>query len=317
MTFAAFCYAAVLLSLPLPMQFTAAAPQELSLRRSTIAPRGTGEPFEMLTGQIFNGDIFPVQSRQCRIGLYHRTEINWYDFVQEEMRVQWEGFGARGRNSFSENEDRASVEADQNNIDCHNISEFYDAFDYARITGIRVLGYCYCRFWYEKDCKDGANIGVIRGQVPLDAYGDGKLLSIGCTKTTGWDLVLGCSLWLSNGASRDEKYKTIDGDDNDGYYSVRLNEGDIDQWTGNSLCYLVAEGKGTIMRDWKIDSCTCSFYTDEHCESSALIVDGNSGSVERQGWEGSGGQKIRSVRCHPPYGPPYPEVQGLIAVDEG
>ncbi|KAF3202251.1 hypothetical protein TWF106_002462 [Orbilia oligospora] len=340
----------IFLMIFLQPELSAAASGEQALKLSEI--------LSLPEESLFSGNISPVNSHLCRIGLYHLgiLPLAWYD--QDYEKTIKIGYGTEaypfgqtykeaknvpeGKHKNGTKVEPAGeswvfqtenhVEFNETEAQCTQIARDLDWYwNIVSIDTMRLGGYCACMFWDKVDCSgnsfqqfpamgrkgDGNGIiksdfGVLEGvkTISTAAIKSGK-----CVPWAPWrkdiadsssSFVSRCELLFGNGV-RTQPPQPYDKGERKEKKSVFAFQ-NIDQITGKSACITIPDEEAFVMRDWEINGCTCSFFTNDSCESTPILIDGHTGHASVSRWERFGRQKIRSYQCGAPYGPALQEL---------
>ncbi|EGX49294.1 hypothetical protein AOL_s00078g327 [Orbilia oligospora ATCC 24927] len=222
------------------------------------------------------------------------------------------------------------VEFNETEAACTQIARDLDRYwENIPIDTMRLGGYCGCVFWDKSDCSgnsfqqlpamgrkgDGNGIiqsgfGVLEG---IKTISTATIKSGRCVPWVPWQKDVGdsssfvprCELLFGNGV-RTQPPQPYDKGERKERKNIFAFE-NIDQITGKSACITIPDKEAFVMRDWEINGCTCSFFTNDSCEATAILIDGHTGHVSVSRWERFGRQKIRSYQCSAPYGPGWQE----------
>ncbi|KAF3165346.1 hypothetical protein EYR41_008555 [Orbilia oligospora] len=192
------------------------------------------------------------------------------------------------------------VEFNETEAVCTQIARDLDSYwEFISIDTMRLGGYCGCVFWDELDCSgnsfqqlpamgrkgDGNGIiksgfGVLEG---IQTISTATIKSGKCVPWVPWQKDVGdsssfvsrCELLFGNGV-RTQPPQPYDKGERKERKSIFAFE-NIDQITGKSACITIPDEEAFVMRDWEIKGCTCSFFTNDSCEATAILIDGHTG----------------------------------------
>ncbi|KAK6342921.1 hypothetical protein TWF718_008299 [Orbilia javanica] len=274
----------------------------------------------------------PVLSRTCRTGFYHTGE-NIHKRKPNNTATAWEGFPlGQDYNIEARTEEIAFQELQT--PPCRIIRDTLgDGIADAGIEFGWGQGYCGCTFWFLSNCTGDFDYLSTERLSSVEPYkldlrdnNDGgshlgKFQSFQCYTDPGWRPWSTGKLYFSNGGDQDKKYNKYDGLEKTIIISkVFINAGstisfksggeNIDRYNGQGSCISVSDEipgtTGITMRQWEIENCTCSFWTNNKCEGNPYLIDGTRGVVSRKNIDHvfEAAQQVRSFRCDAPYGPP-------------
>ncbi|KAK6532888.1 hypothetical protein TWF281_007059 [Arthrobotrys megalospora] len=238
----------------------------------------------------------PFLTRACKLGLY--SQAGNTNSISGTF-AKWEGYplGMDYDNPVDNNK-------------CHSIpAEIGDPLARYGVWQWYISGYCFCVLFRDDKCGDNpsppnwSNL-VLQGDWSFKPDNRGNYNSFQCRRRFGnfsfgtYRTYPKCTVEYSNGG-RHGGFDPIDGIDQWIHGAQEFGQDGLNK-TGVGPCI---SGFEFTLRQWKIKSCTCHFYTDDKCETPPLLTDGNGGEVSREGFEGFGNQKIRSLRCDAPYAP--------------
>ncbi|KAF3110258.1 hypothetical protein TWF706_000977 [Orbilia oligospora] len=288
----------VFLMIFLQPELSAAAPSNRALKLS--------EGVSLPEDSVFSGSISPVNDRLCRIGLYYLGILplpfnqEYYDKSVQKVDIGYATEAYPLGKTYKEfttvsakNETKVEptgdswvfqtenrVEFNETEAVCTQIARDLDSYwEFISIDTMRLGGYCGCVFWDELDCS-----GNSFQQLPaMGRKGDATIKSGKCVPWVPWQKDVGdsssfvsrCELLFGNGVGT-QPPQPYDKGERKERKSIFAFE-NIDQITGKSACITIPDEEAFVMRDWEINGCTCSFFTNDSCEATAILIDGHTG----------------------------------------
>ncbi|KAK6342858.1 hypothetical protein TWF718_008240 [Orbilia javanica] len=238
---------------------------------------------------------------ECRLGIYEGGFRNRDGPIDTGPGARWEGrplgtiYGDE-RLVFPENK-------------CVNIKDLHPALP-NQVSAYTLTGYCECRFYDHEGCPNEPGEGGFTAYNREDAAlwnngpDDNTLESFSCRTTNHFEEFKYCSIKISNNptialgrpASPIDVLKPKSYGNVDDKLFIRRAFNSL----GQADCLRISEDIATRLSYYKINGCSCRFFTGMDCEVETYVyTEGNAGKTEKiYGLR----QDLRSYYCLVPFG---------------